>query len=97
MTGSDKAIKDFGEAVRKAHGEGWDYVDLLTEDGLKILAILEERGKRIDDLEEKLCEKDKPLVIPVMGRWWHCPVCFGRVTELNEICPHCRKVRLRWA
>lgn len=97
MYDNDKVIKDFEEAVKKAHGEGWDYVDLLTEDGLKILAILEEQGKRIDDLEEKLHVEDKPLVSPVMGQWWHCPVCYGKVTELYEICPHCRKVRLRWA
>ena len=96
MYDNNKVIKDFEEAVKKARGEGWDYVDLLTDDGFKILAILEEQGNQIDDLEEKLYGKDKPLVIPVMGRWWHCPVCLGRVEEFDEICPHCRKVRLRW-
>lgn len=40
MTDIEKIIKDFEYQVNKAHGEGWDFVDLTTEDGYKILKLL---------------------------------------------------------
>ncbi len=48
MADREKVIKEFECAVRKAHGEGWDYVDgLTTEDGFKILELLKEQENYI--------------------------------------------------
>ena len=52
MPDREKVIKDFEDAVRKAHGEGWDFVDLLTEDGFEILSLLKEQEPRVMTLEE---------------------------------------------
>ena len=52
MTDGEKIISYFEYEVNKAHGEGWDFVDLSTEDAKEILALLKEREARIMTLEE---------------------------------------------
>ena len=37
---ADQVIEDFEHEVDKAYGEGWDFVDLFTEDGARILMLL---------------------------------------------------------
>lgn len=45
MADREKILEDFEYAVRRSHGEGWDYVDgLTTEDGFKILELLKEQN-----------------------------------------------------
>ena len=52
---ADKVIEDFEHAVNKAHGEGWDFVDLFTEDGARILALL----KMLDDWSARQIEAER--------------------------------------
>ena len=40
MTDREKIISDFEHEVFKANSEGWDFVDLTTEDAKKILELL---------------------------------------------------------
>jgi len=40
MPDRGKIISDFEHEVFKAHSEGWDFVDLTTEDAKKILELL---------------------------------------------------------
>lgn len=42
ISNREKVVTEFEKAVRKAHSEGWDFVDLTTEDGFTILALLKE-------------------------------------------------------
>ena len=43
MTDREKIMNDFEHEVNKAHGEGWDFVDLSTDDAKKILVLLKEQ------------------------------------------------------
>ena len=45
MSDRKNLISDFEHAVRKAHAEGWDFVDLTTEDGFEILDMLKAEKK----------------------------------------------------
>ena len=55
----EKILENFEYAVRKSHEEGWDYVDgLTTEDGFKILQLLKEQDKIIQNI---LIEKANEL------------------------------------
>ena len=78
MTNREKVIKEFECEVRKAHGEGWDYVDLLTEDGFIILELLKEQ---------------EPVEKEIEGggaSWWYvCEECNGPVDYYDIFCRHC--------
>lgn len=52
MTDYEQLIADFEHEVNKAHGEGWDFVDLSIEDGNEILALLKEQEPRVMTLKE---------------------------------------------
>ena len=54
MADREKIINNFEHEVNKAHGEGWDFVDLSTDDAKEILALLKEQEQRINFLEERL-------------------------------------------
>lgn len=43
MPDREKIISDFEHEVFKANSEGWDFVDLSTEDAKEILALLKEQ------------------------------------------------------
>lgn len=45
MPDREKIISNFEHEVNKAHGEGWDFVDLSTEDAKEILALLKAKYK----------------------------------------------------
>lgn len=76
MTDREKVIAIFEYEVNKACEGNWDFIDLLTEDGKKILEILKER------------EKIKPKVImgtPICA----CGKCDHSVAEGMNFCPVC--------
>ncbi len=52
MIDREKVISDFEHEVFKANSEGWDFVDLTTEDAKKILELLKEQVPRLLTLEE---------------------------------------------
>lgn len=45
MSDAEKIISNFEHEVNKAYGEGWDFVDLSTEDAKEILALLKTKYK----------------------------------------------------
>lgn len=47
MSDMEKIMNDFEHEVNKAHGEGWDFVDLSTDDAKKILVLLKEQKQEI--------------------------------------------------
>lgn len=47
-----KTVEVLDRAIRKAHGEGWDYVDLSIEDAREILEALRRDEPRVMTLEE---------------------------------------------
>ena len=52
MADREKVISDFEHEVFKANSEGWDFVDLSTEDAKKILSLLKEQEPRVLTLDE---------------------------------------------
>jgi len=64
-----KIIEVLDSAIRKAHGEGWDYVDLSIEDAREILAALRRDEPRVMTVEEinKRAESLDPG--PVFVQW----------------------------
>ena len=58
MSDRKNLISDFEHAVRKADAEGWDFVDLTTEDGFEILDMLKAQEPRVLTLEEVLSSPD---------------------------------------
>ena len=58
MSDRKNLISDFEYAVRKADAEGWDFVDLTTEDGFEILDMLKAQEPRVLTLEEVLSSPD---------------------------------------
>lgn len=52
MPDREQIINEFEHEVRKAHGEGWDFIDWTTEDGFKILALLKEQETIIQRLKD---------------------------------------------
>lgn len=68
MDDRDKVIKEFEKAVRKASSEGWDFVDLLTEDGFAILDLLKEQ------------EPIKPYY-NAKTNWYECGACHYSMTS----------------
>ena len=82
-----KVLEDFEYAVRKSHGEGWDYVDgLTTEDGFKILQLLKEH------------EAMKVQYTAMGGlRYGACPQCDARIDNLvnPKACGFCGQ-ELKW-
>lgn len=72
-----KIIEVLDSSIRKAHGEGWDYVDLSIEDAREILESLRRCEPRVLTLEEIrsgavevawIEDADKAEVIP--GIWF---------------------------
>ena len=72
-----KIIETLDCAIRKAHGEGWDYVDLSIEDAREILGALRRCEPRVLTVEEIrsgavevawIEDADKAEVIP--GIWF---------------------------
>ena len=57
MADREKIISNFEHEVNKAHGEGWDFVDLSTEDAKDILDMLKEQKARVMTLEEVLSQE----------------------------------------
>ena len=65
MTDREKIMNDFEHEVNKAHGEGWDFVDLSTDDAKKILVLLKE-------------QEPKQVVMTTNSygtKFYHCPRC----------------------
>lgn len=75
-----KIIETLDCAIRKAHGEGWDYVDLSIEDAREILGALRQCEPRVLDWNEIgtvdgavwLEDRDENEVVPglVMQMHW---------------------------
>jgi cysteinyl-tRNA synthetase len=62
MPDREKALEDFEYAVRRSHGEGWDYVDgLTTEDGFKILALMKEYDTQVQYRDDHIAEYEKEI------------------------------------
>ena len=92
MTDREKIMNDFEHEVNKAHGEGWDFVDLSTDDAKKILVLLKEQ------------EPVKPIVeqyaLPLTNtsvrfiKKHYCGICKEEITGNNVFCHKCgRKVK----
>lgn len=69
-----KIIEVLDSAIRKAHGEGWDYVDLSIEDAREILEALRLDAPRVIELSEIspniyvwLEDRDDGTVFPLKG------------------------------
>lgn len=92
MPDMEEILEDFEYAVRKSHGEGWDYVDgLTTENGFKILQLLKEQevGKLKPQkikLEERKVLEDDSYDEPVysIDRFYHCPMCDKVLSRTNK-------------
>ena len=95
MSDRKNLISDFEYAVRKADAEGWDFVDLTTEDGFEILDML------------KAQEPVKPVpAIADVGDWL-CGNCYQSVVGEEELdasgfvpvkfnfCPNCGRA-VKW-
>ena len=65
MADMEKIISNFEHEVNKAHGEGWDFVDLSTEDAKKILSLLKEH----EPIQIKLSEDYGTI------KFGECPKC----------------------
>ena len=98
MSDRKNLISDFEYAVRKADAEGWDFVDLTTEDGFEILDML------------KAQEPVKPYLDydgSDVWRLWRCGACgtslFHHVEDNSEedmknyvrYCKHCGRA-VKW-
>lgn len=70
MSDRKNLISDFEYAVRKAHAEGWDFVDLTTENGFEILDMLKEQEPRLLTLEEVLACSPRTEWL-----WFEEPAC----------------------
>ena len=87
MAVSEKIISDFEHEVSKAHGEGWDFVDLSTEDAKEILELLKEQEAIVPKLI-----KMYPYDIYECGNCKHRSV--GSKDYKAKYCPECgRKVK----
>lgn len=90
MAVSEKIISDFEHEVSKAYGEGWDYVDLSTEDAKEILELLKEQ-----EAVKPILVKLYPHDVYRCGNCGHCAV--GTTvpkTYRPKYCPECgRKVK----
>ena len=73
MSDRKNLISDFEYAVRKADAEGWDFVDLTTEDGFEILDMLKAQEPRVLTLEEVMQYVGYSEKIPPRG-WAKLPL-----------------------
>lgn len=89
MTDYEQLIADFEHEVNKAHGEGWDFVDLSIEEGKEILALLKEQ-------ESEWLEDSDPG--QEYGTTWACRKCGYSIHKPSiwnpyefgyEYCLHC--------
>lgn len=95
MSDRKNLISDFEYAVRKADAEGWDFVDLTTEDGFEILDML------------KAQEPVKPHLDYDGFDVWQCGACGTMLSHHVEddseeemkdyvrYCKHCGKA-VKW-
>ena len=84
MTDREKVISYFEYAVNKAHGEGWDFVNLSTEDAKEILALLKEH------------EPTEPICNLGITRCGNCNHEIDKYEGVNY-CPNCgKKVDWEW-
>ena len=72
MTDREKIMNDFEHEVNKAHGEGWDFVDLSTDDAKKILVLLKEQETDQSKYEHHIDHTDCVWYKPEEGN--ECPV-----------------------
>ena len=92
MAVSEKIISDFEHEVSKAHGEGWDYVDLSTEDAKEILELLKEQ-EAVKPIVEQYA---LPLTLTSVRfiKKYYCGICKEEITGNNVYCHKCgRKVK----
>lgn len=84
MADREKVISNFEHEVNKAHGEGWDFVDLSTDDAEEILTLLKER------------ESAKGVKAMHYGLvFWTCNACGMIITEGDKFCRGCGR-GLKW-
>lgn len=87
MTDREKTIAIFEYEVNKAYSAHWDFIDLLTEDGKKILEILKEneiiKPKAVMGTSIYSCGKCDHSVAKGMN---FCPVCGCLIDWKNEEC-----------
>ena len=89
MTDREKIVNDFEHEVNKAHGEGWDFVDLSTYDAKKILALLKEQ----EAVKPKKWVPKRQMLGTVRG--WYCPKCDFSVSYGDRYCRNCGR-GLKW-
>lgn len=79
LTYRERIIKNFEYQVRKAHREGWDFVDITAEDGYKILALLIEKESIVRcmdckhrDPEDGRCDCGNGIIwnLPRLDDWF---------------------------
>ena len=94
-----KIIEVLDRAIRKAHGEGWDYVDLSIEDAREILVALKRceprmmtksEAEQYTNGEEKYEYSDKPPLFiehkkaqPFYIKWATLEVVYAWMKDLN--------------
>lgn len=92
MTDLEKTIKDFEYQVMKSHGEGWDYVDVTTEDGFNILKLLKNQEPKL-----VLSERKSETLPFRYERKGYCPTCHQVISwTLNRsFCGFCGQ-EVKW-
>lgn len=86
MIDRENIINNFKHEVNKAHGEGWDFVDLSTDDAKEILELLKEQEPT--RVESVYYGTD-------MFKRYRCPTCKAFFDHKYNYCPNCGK-KVKW-
>lgn len=78
MADREKVISNFEHEVNKAHGEGWDFVDLTIEDAKEILALLKEQEP------VQVIQREAMHML-----FWCCGSCGAAITDGDKFCRIC--------
>lgn len=86
MPDKEQLIQIFEHAIRKAWGEGFDYIDLSPSDGKKILELLKEQ-------EQILVHSRKYYGV----MYAECPKCHEKIDSLvnKNFCGNCGQA-VKW-
>ena len=82
-TDREKTIKNFEHEVWKARGEGWDFVDVTTEDGINILKLLKEQ------------EPVEPIIDQKVFHYARCGKCGQVLHWQGNYCHWCGRA-VKW-
>lgn len=87
MPDREKVISNFEHEVFKANSEGWDFVDLSTEDAKEIFELL----KKQEPVEPKV----EPAIVPAFKVYscGHCDTIFHLVRQ--KYCANCGRA-VKW-